>query len=247
MTLPTTSTGWVLIKMMGLFPLLFFSKKHHTTPCPPFKQMTSNLTCRISIKSGLPDRFTIFPNHRDDDFTSNRGKVKTHGGSRKEIPIESFQEAPRWMDGWISLMACQQAKTKRTLAFCSSLAHRYHALHVYIYIYVHVMTYIYILPLFPRENDMPTLGLAAYANHPSTPILRSRPAIASTCQRTSRPTSNAVGITYQRPCRSALVVGCGWGWGGWVVGWLGVEERGWGQTKLTDFWGGIMMELRVAS
>lgn len=94
----------------------------------------------------------------------------------------------------------------------------------YMFFYVHVINYIYILPLFPRENYMPTLGLAAYANTQPT---RScwRPAIASTCQRTSRPTSNAVGITYQRPCRSPLV-GFGWGWG-----WLGLEEMGWGKQK----------------
>lgn len=70
--------------------------------------MTSNLTCRISIKSGFPNKFTIFPNHRDDDDHVQPGQGENswrfqEGNSNRKLPRGAFG----WMDGF-SLMAGRQ-------------------------------------------------------------------------------------------------------------------------------------------
>ena len=55
--------------------------------------------------------------------------MKTHGGSRKEIPIESFQEAPDLTDGLVIF-----GETKKPLGFCSCLGY-YGIMEYDIYIY----------------------------------------------------------------------------------------------------------------
>lgn len=147
------------------------------------------------------------------------------------------------MDGWISLMAChsvimsklkQKEPSHFVVLWLIGIMH-------YMYICTCNFIYIYILPLFPRENYMPTLGLAAYAD----PLNPPRSDLEA-CDRFDLPedlTANIERCGYNVPTPVQKCLGCCFGMGLVGVGWLGLEEMGWGKQKRMVSFGGKMMEL----